>query len=163
MRGKRSTPLVSSRPAIIWFTRLCELSETIPHPLQLYTLSLSPPMRGNSLPRSSPRSTKTILMCFHMKRLRTCLLIAGSTMKFTLRTIRLPLTAISIHSLAQSSVSFRNSWMICLAKVSSTHHSCQPAHPSSSPRKGWYSAALHRLPKPQQNHPQGSVPDPPHH
>ena len=74
-------------------------------------------------------------MCSHEKRLRTCLLIMSLTMKFTLRMTRCLLIATSTHSLAQSSVSFTNSSMICLARGSSDHPSHQQAHLFSFPRR----------------------------
>ena len=64
--------------------------------------------------------------------LRTCLLIASLTTKFTLRMTRhLPIAT----SLAQSSVSFVNSLMICSASVSSNHLNRQAVHLSSLLRR----------------------------
>src|SRR5882672_11147034 len=90
MRAKRSTPLISSRPAIIKISRPYVLSATPPLPQQLYTLSPCPPMRPNYSPKSSPRCTRNSLMCSLRKRLRTCLLIASLIIKFTLRMTRHP-------------------------------------------------------------------------
>jgi len=74
-------------------------------------------------------------MCSRKKRLRTCLPIAILIMKFTSRMTRRLLTATSTHSLAQSSVSFANSSMTCLARGSSNCLNHQVVHQSSLLRR----------------------------
>src|SRR5882724_3044759 len=135
MRVKRFTPLISSRLAITWTSRPCEplAANLLPH--LLYTLSPFLSTRRNYLPKSSLRRTRTFLMCSQEKRLRTCLLIASLTMKFTSRMTRHLLTATSTHSLAQSSVSCANSSTTCSARGSSDCPNHQAAHQSSLPRR----------------------------
>src|SRR5882724_11218805 len=160
MQVKKYTPLISSQPAIIWISQPCKPSATNPLPHLLCTLSPFLPMRQNSLPKLSLRCIRTFLMCSHEKRLRTCLLITSLTTKFTLKmTRRLPI-ATSTCSLAQSLVSFTNSSMTCLARGSSDHLNHQAVHLSSCQEEGWHPVTLCRLPKPQQDHTEGLVPNP---
>src|SRR5882672_10697525 len=135
MWAKRSTLLISSRPAIIKISRPYELLETPPPPQQLYTLSPCPLMRPNSSPRLSPRCTRISSMYSLGKRLRTCLLIVSLIIKFTLRITRHLHTATSTHSLEQSLVSFVSSSTICLAKDSSDHPSPQQVPQSCLKRR----------------------------
>src|SRR5882724_10009265 len=131
MRVKRYTPLISSRPVIIWISQPCEPSATnlLPHPL--CTLSPFLPTRQNSSPKWSLRHISNFSMCSHEHRLRTCLLIMSLTTKFTLRMTRHLHIATSTHSLAQSLVSFVNFLMTCLEKGSSDHRNCKAVHQSS--------------------------------
>src|SRR5882724_7061541 len=160
MQVKRSTPLISSQPAIIWIMWPCEPLATNPLPHPLYMMSHFLLTRWNSLPKSSLRHTRTFLMCSHKKRLRTCLPIANLTMKFTLRMTRCLPIATSTRSLAQSSVSFANSSTICSARDSSNHPNRQVVHLFSCKEEGWHPATLCGLLKPQQDHSEGSIPDP---
>src|SRR5882724_4972506 len=135
MQVKRSTPLISSQPAIIWIMWPCEPLATNPLPHPLYMMSHFLLTRWNSLPKSSLRHTRTFLMCSHKKRLRTCLPITNLTMKFTLRMTRCLPIVTSTCSLAQSSVSCTNSSMTCLARGSSDHPNCQVVHLSALLRR----------------------------
>jgi len=114
--GEEVYTIISSRPAIIWISWPCELSAINPPQRPLCTLSPFLPMRRSSSPKLSLRHIRTFSMCSQEKRLRTCLLITSLIMKFTSRMTR-PLMATSIRSLAQSSVSFTNYSMTCLARV----------------------------------------------
>src|SRR5882724_9697912 len=132
---KRFTPLISSRPAITWTSQPCKPSAANLLQHLLYTLSPFLPTRRNYSPKSSLRPTGTFSMCSHKKRLRTCLLIASLTMKFTSRMTRHLLIATSTHSLAQSSVSFTNSLTTCLARGSFDCHNHQVVPQSSLRRR----------------------------
>src|SRR5882672_12163944 len=132
-------------------------SETPPLPQQLYTLSPCPLMRLNSSPRLSPKCINISLMCSLGKRLRTCLLIASLIIKSTSRMTRHLRTATSIHSLAQSSVSFASSSMTCLAKGSSDRPSPQQVPQSCLQRRKMDPVTLCRLQESQQAHQEGSV------
>src|SRR5882724_10770808 len=102
-------------------------------------------------------------MCSHEKRLRTCLLIVSLTIKFTLRMTRhLPIATFT-HSLGQSLVSFVNSSMICSARASSDHPNTSGCTCPLFQEEGWYPVTLCQLPEPQQNHQEGTIPDPTHH
>src|SRR5882724_8596701 len=50
-------------------------------------------------------------------------------------SLRVMVIATSTHSLAQSSVSYENSLMICSARGSSNHPNCQQVHQFSLPRR----------------------------
>src|SRR5882724_6985640 len=121
MQVKRFTLLISSRLVITWTSRPYTPSAANLLPHLLYTLSPFLPTRRNYSPKSSLRHTRTFSMCSQEKRLRTCLLIASLTMKFTSRMTRHLLIATSTHSLAQNSVSCASSSTTCSARGSSDH------------------------------------------
>jgi len=116
----------------------CEPSAANLLPRLLYTLSPFLPTRLNYLPKSSLRHIRTFSMYSREKRLRSCLLIASLTMKFTSRMTRHPLIATSTHSLAQSLGSCANSSTTCLARGSSDRRNHQAVPSPLCEEEGWH-------------------------